>query len=216
MNARLTTTVASLAVSALLLAGCTNGTTPETPSPEPTAVTTTSAAPSPIPTTETPTPEPSPTPTEADWFPDQPTDETDVQTDVREGWEAYERVMDKYVRDPELNDLTEINHVTTGQESTDAVQLVVRIRQNNLKREGHVVFRNAVISEPTTNADGVTTAEVNYCFDPKDLRTVDATTGEPGESVIQPDQTMKIKVLMEKMPDGTWRAALSQTELTPC
>lgn len=216
MNTRLA--IAATVTIGALLVGCTPEADP-TPSPTPT---TTSAdpTPSPSPTTQSPTPESSPTPTDpmqVDWFPDEAgEDESDVQAEIRAGWENYERVMDKFVRDPEMNDLTEIQHVTTGQEATDAVQGVVLTRQNNHKREGYVTFRDAVISEPVTNADGVTTAEVNYCFDPEHLRTVDVTTGEPGENAIKPEQTMKVMVLMELMPDGTWRAAQSQTELAPC
>ena len=204
-----------LAIAALtagiLLAGCTPDTQPtQTPSTSPSSVTS-SAAPTP-----SPSPTASPSQTVIESFPDTPTSESPVQAEIRSAWEAYETTMDKFARDPALNDLTEIQYVTTGQEATDAVQGVVRLRQNNLMRKGTVVFRDAVISEPTTNTDGVTTSEINYCFDPANLQTVDVDTGQPGENVIQPDQTMKIKVIMEQMPDGSWRAALSETELAKC
>jgi hypothetical protein len=55
-------------------------------------------------------------------FPDTPTDESPVQAEIRAAWEEYNRVKDKFARDPELNDLTEIQYVTTGQEATDAVK----------------------------------------------------------------------------------------------
>ncbi|MHA6510715.1 hypothetical protein [Tessaracoccus sp. Y1736] len=54
-----------------------------------------------------------------------------------------------------------------------------------------MIFRDAVIAEPTTETDGVTTSEINYCFDPAHLQTVDIDTGQPGESVIQPDQVRR-------------------------
>lgn len=218
MNARLTTTVASLAVSALLLAGCTNGTTPETPSPEPTAVTTTSAAPSPTPTNKTPTPEPSPSPTEVDSFPDDTSGDTPEQAEIRAGWENYYRTVDKFLRDPELNDLTETQHVTTGQAATDVIRGISTMRGNNLKRTGDIIYRDAVISAAETNADGVTIAVVDYCMDPRNMLLVDIDTGEPGspDVALQPEQTLKAKVTMEKMPDGSWRAALSETEPAPC
>lgn len=204
-----------LAIAALtagiLLAGCTPDTQPtQTPSTSPSTVTS-SAAPTP-----SPSPTASPSQTVIESFPDTPTDESPVQAEIRAAWESYQRTLDKFARDPELNDLTETQYVTTGQEATDAVQGIVRLRQNNLMRKGTVIFRDAVISEPTTNTDGVTTAEINYCFDPAHLQTVDIDTGQPGENVIQPDQTMKVKIIMEQMPDGSWRAALSETKLAKC
>ncbi len=150
------------------------------------------------------------------WFPDQPAGESGVQAEIRDAWETHEITMDKFTRNPDLIDLTEIQLVSTGQEATDAVQVIARLRGNNLIRKRYVIFRDAVIAEPTTDTDGVTTSEINYCFDPAHLQTVDFDTGQPGESVIQPDQTMKVMVLMEQMPDGSWRAALSETELAPC
>ena len=150
------------------------------------------------------------------WFPDQPAGESGVQAEIRAAWETHEITMDKFARNPDLTDLTEIQLVSTGQEATDSVAVLVRLRNNNLIRKGYVIFRDAVIAEPTTDTDGVTTSEINYCFDPTHLQTVDIDTGQPGESVIQPDQTMKVMVLMEQMPDGSWRAALSETELAPC
>lgn len=150
------------------------------------------------------------------WFPDQPAGESRVQAEIRAAWETHEITMDKFARNPDLTDLTEIQLVSTGQEATDSVAGIVRLRNNNLIRKGYVIFRDAVIAEPTTDTDGVTTSEINFCFDPAHLQTVDIDTGQPGESVIQPDQTMKVMVLMEQMPDGSWRAALSETELAPC
>ena len=209
MNSRRCTIGVTLAAGALL-AGCTTNAQP-TQTPIPTAVATTSA-----PATPTASMGASPSPSEVEWFPDTPTTESPVQAEIRSAWEAYETTMDKFARDPELNDLTEIQYVTTGQEATDAVQVIVRLRENNLMRKGNVTFRDAVIAEPVTNTDGVTTSEVNYCFDPAHLQTLDIDTGQPGENAIRPDQTMKVTVVMEQMPDGSWRAALSETELALC
>lgn len=213
MNPRLAI-AATLTIGALL-AGCTPEPAPE-PSPTPTQVTTTET-PTPSPTPTTPSPEPTPTPTAIESFPDDTTGDSPAQAEVRAGWQKFESTIDKYARDPELNDLTEIQHVTTGQEATDSVTGIVRLRENNLKREGDLIMRDTQISEPAANADGVMTSEVSYCFDPTHLRTVDVATGEQGgENAIRPDQTMKVKVLMEQLPDGSWRAALTETELTPC
>ncbi len=67
------------------------------------------------------------------------------------------------------------------------------------------------------NGDGVMTSEVRYCFDPKFMRTVDIDTGEQGRvEAIRPEDTMKVTVLMKLLPDGSWRAALTETELAPC
>ena len=194
-----------------LLVGCTPG---AGPSPSPTSVSpTTVSSPSVAPTATIP---PTPTPTAVESFPDDVAGDSAVQTEIRAGWQNYYTVLDKFLRDPELKDLTELQYVSTGQAATDVVGVVVEHRDGNLVRKGDLILRDAVISEPVTNADGVTTAEVNYCFDPRHLQIVDATTGEPAANAIKPDQTMKVKVLMEKMKDGSWRAALSQTELAKC
>lgn len=214
MNTRLTIAVATLTIGALL-AGCTPETEP-TSSPTPTP-TTSSAAPMPTPTPTPTTVSPSPTPTAVESFPDDVTGDSPAQAEVRAGWQAYINVTDKFARDPELNDLTEIQYVTTGQLATDAVASIMRLRENNLMRKGDLVLRDAEISEPEANTDGVMTSAVNYCFDPAHLQTVDIDTGEQGgENALQPDQTMKVTVLMEQLPDGSWRAALSETELAPC
>ena len=208
MNPRL---ALALAVTiGTLLVGC----TPDTgPTPSPTQ--TTSTTPTPVPSPPV-TPSPSPTPTAIDSFPDDVAGDSAVQAEIRTGWQNYYTVLDKFLRDPDLKDLTELQHVTTGQEATDIVGVVVSYRDSNLVRQGDLILRDAVISEPVTNADGATTAEVNYCFDPQHLRIVDATTGEPAANAIKPDQTMKVKDLMEKMKDGSWRVALSETELAKC
>lgn len=207
--------VTMTALSALL-AGCAAEGQPTTQSP--------AASPTPVTSSALPTPDQSLTPDQSpsaelsvsQWFPDQPAGESGVQAEIRAAWETHEITMDEFARNPDLTDLTEIQLVSTGQEATDSVAGIVRLRNNNLIRKGYVIFRDAVIAEPTTDTDGVTTSEINYCFDPAHLQTVDIDTGQPGESVIQPDQTMKVMVLMEQMPDGSWRAALSETELAPC
>lgn len=212
MNTRLAI-AATVTIGALLI-GCTPEADP-TPSP-----TTTSAAPSPSPspTTQSPTPEPSPTSTEVDSFPDDTSGDTPEQAQIRAGWENYIRTVDKFLRDPSLNDLTETQHVTTGQAATDVIQGITTMRGNNLKRTGDIIYRDAVISEPTTNADGVTIATVTHCLDPRHMLLVDIDTGKPGspDVALQPDQTLKSEVTMERMPDGTWRAALSRTEPATC
>lgn len=214
MNTRLTIAVATLTIGTFL-AGCTPETAPE-PSPTPTPVITTEA-PAPSPTPTTPSAEPTPTPTAIESFPDDVTGDSPGQAAVREGWQKYESTVDRFTRDPELNDLTEIQYVTTGQESTDAVQSITRLRQNNLMRKGDPVFRDVEIAEPAANADGVMVSEVSYCFDPKYVQTVDIDTGEQGgENALQPDQTLKMKVLMEQLPDGSWRAALASADLASC
>lgn len=212
MNTRLTIAVATLTIGTFL-AGCTPETAPE-PSPTPTPVITTEApAPSPTPTT----PSAEPTPTAIESFPDDTSGDSPAQAEVRAGWQAYINVTDKFARDPELKDLTEIQHVTTGQQSTDAVAGIMRLRENNLRREGDLILRNTEITEPAANADGVMTSEVNYCFDPTHMRNVDIDTGEQDvEKAVRPDQTLKIKILMEQLPDESWRAALSETELASC
>ena len=182
-------------------------------SPGPTA--STGLTPSPSPTTAAPSPLALATAVES--FPDDPSGDSAAQAEVRAGWQEFERVIDKVVRDPDLKDLTETQYVTTGQEADDVVTGIWGLRDSNLRREGDLILRDAVISEPAINGDGVMMSEVRYCFDPKFMRTVDIDTGEQGGvEAIRPEDTMKVTVLMKLLPDGSWRAALTETELAPC
>ncbi len=201
-----------LAVAALLLT-CLGACTPEpgpteNPTPSPTAT-----APSTASQSQTP-PTPTPSVTEVVPFPDDVTSDTADQAEIRAGWEAYVRVGDKFARDPSLKDLSETQHVTTGQASVDLVQSINTLRSKNLVRKGDPVYRDTKISDPATNDDGVTTATVNYCFDATQMKTVDADSGKEGELTFR--ETMKVEALLEKMPDGSWRVALVSTEVAPC
>lgn len=74
--------------------------------------------------------------------------------------------MDKFTRNPDLTDLTEIQLVSTGQEATDSVAGIVRLRNNNLIRKGYVIFRDAVIAEPTPLPRSPVTSNLAESADP--------------------------------------------------
>lgn len=200
--------VTAVLVAVLACAACTPST--PTPSPSVTASQPTSSPSPSLPPSVSPSPSPEPT---IDPFPDKPEKESAEQAEVRAGWQAYLRVSDKIARDPFL-DLSETQLVTTGQAAAEIIRSFNSLRKANLKRIGDPVFRDAVISKPSTNADGVRTAEVRYCFDATRMKTVDADTGKEGENTL--NGTMKVKNLMEKMPDDSWRVALTETEIAPC
>ncbi|WP_275703211.1 hypothetical protein [Tessaracoccus caeni] len=113
-----------------------------------------------------------------------------------------------------MEDLSATQEVTTGQESSDVIDSILMFRERNLKRTGVMVYRDVVISEPVTNKDGVTTAIIEHCRDNRLTKAVDIDTGKEDEGRLT--GTAKVEVLMEKLPDGSWRAALVKAEMAPC
>lgn len=206
------------AVSAVLLAltACTPESEPTEPtSPAPTTATT---APNPGPESSSPIPseEPTPTPTEVESYPPPSADETDEQAAIREGWENYREVSEKYAKDPSLKDWTETQYVTTGFEAQNIIETISRLREANLKLVGDTVYTMVEVGEPETNAEGVTIAIVTSCLDPtaSERAVVDIDTGEPADT--QLTQSVLETVTMELGADNIWRAADYRNEGETC
>ena len=110
-----------LVLPMLLIAGACSPAETETPSPTPSSVTHQPSL------TATPTPSSSPSETEGSGdtptaepsasFPPYEADESADQRGIREGWQNYWAVYDKFIKDPSLTDLTETQIVTAGEES---------------------------------------------------------------------------------------------------
>lgn len=191
-----------------------------TPDPQPTSAPTqsptqTATQPSEEPTeTPTPTDDPSPTPTQVESFPPPPADESEERASIREGWEEYQRVFYEFAADPTVDDWTETQYVTTGQESSNILTRLGWLREDNKRVEGDTVFRDVEITDPERNADGVAIAFVTACLDPSHRRIVDLDTGEPTED--QLTETLQERATMEEGADGIWRVALFENEFAEC
>lgn len=199
----------------VLLAACTPaGGEEPTPSPDPTPTVTSPAPPSPTPSPEPTTEEPSPTPTEIQSFPPAPEGESDEIAAIREGWEEYNRVKEKFAKDPTLKDLTETQYVTTGFAAQMIIEQISSLRKDNLRVVGDRIWRDVTITEPSTNADGVTIATVTACYDPTHAYAVDIDTEEPSKERLT--KTLRETLLMEQGADKIWRVADYDNESEEC
>lgn len=199
-------------VAALLLGGCT-GTDEPSPSPTPSESHSVSPMPTPSanPTSQTPPPEPSPTAIES--FPPPPEGETEEQAAIREGWEAYRTTDDRYAKDPDLNDWSDMESVTTGIEAQRSIERIMELRELNLKMTGDSVFRDVVIGNVETT-NGIRSADVSSCLDPSNQVVVNIDTDEP--SAHQNENSLLETVTMDLGSDGVWRAALYKNEIAEC
>lgn len=205
----------ALVGTALLAAACTPS-EPEAPvEPTPT-VAESSSEPEPAPSSSAPEPSPSPSPVQS--FPAADAEETEEQAAIREGWEKYEAELDRYMKDPELTDLTALQATTTGQESIDAVNEIVDMRMEGVVREGDISFRNLQIHEPEVNDSGVNVAVLEVCKDFTQQRQVDAETGEPIEAEEGQvfAETVQARLTMEQLPAGNWVVAGGEWEQKQC
>lgn len=197
----------------LALGGCSSGAEPAA-SPEPSVP----SAVETVPPSESPSPAPaspsaSPTSTELLIFPDPPEDESPEVAEIREAWMAYERLMFRYYREPDFNDLNALHEVATGEELERATQLVLDWRKNRLLLKGFRSMRDVVINEPAVNDDGIRIATLQFCSDPTKATAVDYSSGEV---ILDPDQTLNVMMTMELLPDDIWRAAIYRGEVVPC
>lgn len=197
----------------LALGGCSSGAEPAA-SPEPSVP----SAVETVPPSESPSPAPaspsaSPTSTELLIFPNPPEDESPEVAEIREAWMAYERLIDRYYRDPEFTDLNALNGVATGEELNVATREIIDSLAQNFLLVGSVVFSSVDIEDPSRNVDGILVSRVSYCVDSSQAKTVNSVNGD---LVYQAEETMRAEMLMEQLPDGEWRAALLRSEFVPC
>lgn len=209
-------------VGAALLAGCTPE-APATSSPAPTPSVESSApapsveAPSPSPSaspSESPSPSQSPSPTAVESFPPAPAIETPEQAEIRAAWMKYWEVYDKFAADPTLSDLTETQHVTSGEESVVIIQSIQELRDAGLIAKGGWAFREVVVGEAATNAAGTHTAEIQYCADRSSLRIIEEATLQPPAG--EPLQNLLETATLERGADSVWRVSMRRNQSAEC
>lgn len=206
----------SVAVVALLV-GCSPG-AEESPSPSPEPVETTVSespvvSPSPSPTTESPSPTPTPTPSVFQSYPaDLPTEDPESAA-IIEGWQEYQRVYEKFAKDPNgYSDFTETQHVTWGHESVVILERIQAMREENLELLGGRSFRDFDVGELEPNAEGQRTALLTYCLDLGQLQLRDAVSHE----LVERTGAFKEEAWMLEGADGIWRVEGLNTLEDPC
>ena len=194
-------------VAALLLVACSPG-----GGQSPTPVKSSGEVPSPS-ITAAPIPSPSPTPSAsvvpsalASFPADLPTADAESAA-IIEGWQAYWRVYEKFVADPSLTDLTETQHVTTGEESNGILATIEQLRAEGIRSEGGRQFRDVVV-----NLVGSDSATVAYCIDLSGLRVFDTKTGE----LVPRSGQLREQATLRKMPDRSWRVEQIRNESAQC
>lgn len=160
-----------------------------------------------------PSPSASATPSAPASFPaDLPTGDAESAA-IIEGWQAYWRVFEKFAADPSLTDLTETQHVTTGEEADAILVGLAHGRERNVKSVGTQQFR-AVQLSPTRQTAAGREADISYCADLSAVRLVDAETGAPVER--GGSDTFHETATMREGVDGTWRVAQIRNEEATC
>ena len=164
-----------------------------------------------------PSPSPSPTPIEGVVFPPAPKNEPDEQRAIREGWEAYETQLDRYMRDSKLKDLTELAVTTTGSETQFVIESIGSARDDGIIRVGEVPFRDLHIDPPHKNADGVEITNLQVCKVFTKQREVLESTGKTFvEEGVELAKTMHINYVMQRQSDGRWVVASGEGKGNQC
>ena len=158
--------------------------------------------------------DPSPSLTEVRSFPPAPEGEDSEKAAIRQGWEQYKIVYEKYARDPNLTDFTEAQQVTTGFWSSGVMQSIRNLRKQNLRAEGYVVYRDVKIGDPETNSDGARISIVTACNDLSHSYAIDITTGEKSDKGY--NGTLFTTTTMELGLDKKWRVADYTNEVKTC
>ncbi|WP_040282501.1 hypothetical protein [Tessaracoccus massiliensis] len=209
----------SVAVVALLV-GCSPG-DEESPSPSPEPVETTVSespvvSPSPSPTTESPSPTPTPTPSVFQSYPaDLPTEDPESAAIIA-AWQEYQRVMDKYLADPDgYTDFTETQNVTTGEEQNIVLDTVQLYRERRIQSRGGLSFDSLTIGEmQPTGEGGQPQVALSYCVDRSQGRVVTYDGEVFPTDHLQP--RFKEVSTMEQGLDGVWRVAVVRNGDEPC
>ena len=156
----------------------------------------------------------SPSLTEIRSFPPAPEGEEPEKAAIRQGWEQYKIVYEKYAVDPNLTDFTEAQQVTTGFWSSGVMQSIRSLRKQNLRAEGYVVYRDVKIGDPETNSDGARISIVTACNDLSHSLAIDVTTGEKSDKGY--NGTLFETTTMELGLDNKWRVADYTNERKTC
>lgn len=190
-----------------LLSACSPSDEPS-PSPTPSAVEPSPVqSPTPV-SSPAPTPTPSPTPTAFPSYPaDLPTEDPETAAIIK-GWQEYWRVYEKFAADPlGSKDLTETQYVTTGEESTGIVEDIESLREERLRTEGGLAFRDVSVEIDATDV-----ADVSYCVDLTGYRVFEIDSGERVPRDVQMTET----ATMQKGQDGVWRVAKIRNKEAQC
>ncbi len=164
-----------------------------------------------------PSPSPLPSPIEGVVFPPAPKQETDEQRAIREGWEAYETQLDRYMRDSKLKDLSELVVTTTGAETQFVIESIASARDDGIVRVGEVPFRDLQIDPSHKNADGVEITNLQVCKVFTKQREVLESTGKTFvEEGVELAKTMHISYVMQRKSDGRWVVANAEGTSNQC
>ncbi|AQP46830.1 hypothetical protein BW730_04100 [Tessaracoccus aquimaris] len=116
-------------------------------------------------------------------------------------------MYEKFVADPSLTELTETQHVTTGEESNGILATIEQLRAEGIRSEGGRQFRDVAV-----DIVGSDNATIAYCVDLSSLRVFDTTTGDR----LTRSGELREKVTLRKMPDHSWRVEQIRSESTQC
>ncbi|MBB1484263.1 hypothetical protein H5392_10375 [Tessaracoccus sp. MC1865] len=194
---------------AALLVGCTAGAV-ESPEPE-VEKTMVSASPSMSPSVSvSPSAGPSPSPTTFESYPGELPTEDAESAAIIAGWQEYQRVLAKYLADPEgYTDFSETQYVTTGDQSNHILRNVEIYRENEIRNLGGLVFESLSVGE-IQDFPSVRRGELTYCVDRSavEIRKYD---GDPYPTAGLSPRYVETAT-MEEGQDGVWRVALIEND----
>ncbi len=210
---KLRTIVVTAAVAVVMVACSPTGS--ETPNPTretPPSTTTEVITPK---QSSTPTPSPTPSPTVIQSFPPPAVGETEEQAAIREGWMNYWKVLDKFVKEPQISDFNETQEVTVAEseQSKAILDEIQYLKDRNWRVVGHQVLRDFVVDVQQTNGPQQT-ATVTYCYDGSQRQVVANDTGQKVEA--DPPEFLLETALFEKGLDGIWRVSSISNEAAKC
>ncbi|MHA7861512.1 hypothetical protein ACX1DX_09090 [Tessaracoccus sp. Y36] len=195
---------------AALLVGCTAGAV-ESPEPE-VERTMVSASPSMSPSVSvSPSASPSPSPTTFESYPGElPTEDTESAAIIA-GWQEYQRVLAKYLADPEgYTDFSETQYVTTGDQSNHILRDVELHRENKIRSLGGIAFAGLTLGDVTETPGGARQAELSYCLDRSGMKVETYSGDEYPTSELAP--RFRETAVMEEGADGVWRVSLIRND----
>ncbi|QNP54693.1 hypothetical protein [Tessaracoccus defluvii] len=121
--------------------------------------------------------------------------------------------MEKFTSDPfGFKDFGETQYVTTGDAANEIILEIEGLRQQRLRSDGGLVFRDVTIASVGTGESGVREATLEYCLDVSDLRVFNIDTGEqlPRSGVYSETTTM------EQGEDAKWRVSRVRNSEASC
>ena len=171
-----------------------------------------SPAPSPSPS-PSPPPSPSPSPTVVESYPtDLPTGDPESAAIIA-GWQEYQRVLEKFAVDPlGFSDFSETQYVTTGEAANVILDEMQMLRNERLRSEGGLVFRDVTLTIIGTGESGAREATLDYCLDVNALRVFYVDTGEQ----LPRSGTYTETTTMEQGADAKWRVSRIRNSEASC